>query len=721
MADNALAQEQMSPMDKAMADLIDRKVTAFNDYRRAASVEIRANIAYLCGHQNIQIVNDELRPLPSSVATPVVANKILPAVVNDIAVASRAMPKFDIVPATTDEADKATAKACDKILGYLQRINGYDLGRRATVLWYDIAGIGWRKVWWDPYFRVSGNNTFEGDPNYDPQRPPFDPDFTGEALVEHVPNTEVIFDWRTKDLRRLEWVIHHKRITVGAVRKLYGSELADKVAAGSKGQHDGRGSFEVDVLNDFSSLSNQISPRVPASQDQAGAGMKDENLVDYYEFWHVKNRNMPLGAYAVKVGDFMAVNEPYPIDIYPHGELPLIGCSPVPLSGVTARSVSRISQARPLQREYNMLRSLILDNIDAVGNSVIMVNKGTKINFKKIDNRAGNFIEYEGMMKPHREPGVPIASSIFAYIDEVKRSIDEVFSFPEPSRGLRPTGIDSAKGLLALQDAAQQQFGPMIDGLDSADERVVYQLLCIAAANYKERLISVVGRDNTWTLEKLDQSELAGKFNVIVRPGSSMPMSKAVEAEKALVLWQSGLLGDPMSPQVRNYVLKQMELGGIDNILQANSKHVSFAQREFMQAEKMCMELPPITPDVPEDVATKVMQQYIFVPPVNSFDLHDIHIEEHTNFLLDKYWEYIGTGQVQWNILAQAMLAHIQMHQMVIQQSQASQAQQATQLEAFTKGNTMEQIIAKQTAQLAAVDASKEIAKSKPAEKKSSN
>jgi hypothetical protein len=711
---------EMSPADKQMADLIDKKVTSFNDFRRAASIEIRANIAYLCGFQNIQILNNQIQQLPESYQTPVVANRILPAVVNDIATASRAMPKFDIVPTSTDEADKATAKACDKILPYLQRINGQDFSRKACVLWYDIAGIGWRKVWWDQYYRVTGNNTFPEDPNFDPSRPPFDPDFQGEAIVEHIPNTEMVFDWRTKDLRRLEWVIHHKKITVGEVRKLYGQELAEKVGHDDIGNDYNPGSFELDILSDFSTLTERIAPMTPSNGGRTGQELLEDKLVDYYEFWHVRNKNMPLGAYAVKIGTEIAVNQPYPIETYPHGDLPFVPASPIPLSGVTVRSISRISQARPLQREYNRLRSMILDNIDAVGNSVIMVQRNSKINFKKIDNRAGNIIEYDGTFKPTREPGVPISSAIFAYMDEVKRSIDEVFSFPEPSRGIRPTGVDSAKGLLALQDAAQQQFGPMIDGLDAADEKVVHQLLSLAVANYGTRLISVVGKDNAWTLEKIDSNELHGKFSVTVRMGSSMPTSKAVEADKTFALWQSGILGDPASPQVRNYVLKQMDVGGIDNILQLNSKHVAFAQKEFINAESIVQRIPS-TKGVPFEMIADDLAQNIFVPPPNVFDIHEVHIEEHTNFLLDKYWEYIGTGEVQWKILADAMLMHIQMHSNIISQTQAASGQQMTQMEAFQRGNTMEQILAKQTAQLQQVQADVAIAKIQSDEQKSQN
>jgi hypothetical protein len=668
-------EENVTDSNDSTKKLISQKVKGFNSFRKSRLLETKINAAYLTGNQNIEVVNGAIKPLSKIYVTNVVANKILPAVVNDIAVATKAQPKFDIVPAGSDEDDKATAKVSEKILPYLQRINDPHLYRRAVILWYDLAGSGWRKVYWNPYYRVIGRNPPVGDQGHNPEMEEGEAIFQGEVVVEPIPNTELIFDWRQKNIRNLKWIIHHTTITYGEVRERFGEEVAQSIPNTSlKDRVDDKDSFEVSIMGDLDRLSQDITSTPSQTEDL----IDSDKIVEYYEFWHLRTRNMPHGSYAVLLGDIsnlkttvMPVDEPYPIEQYPHGELPIIGADPIALTGIMPGSVPRISQARPLQREYNEVRSRINDNIDAMGNSVILSPKDANLNFKKLDNQAGNIVEYEGMMnKPTREPGVPVPSAAFAHLELIRRDIDEIFAFHEPSKGIMPEGGPrSAIGLQTLQEADATQLSPMARALDEADERVVYQMLSLAVANYGDRMIQVVGKDNKWTLEKISAEELNGKINVIVRTGSSLPLSRTLEQEKTVFAWTQGLLGNPQDPTVRQKVLKALDLGSFEQILQDNAKHQNFAQLEFINAEKLAMQMPPM-----DNITDEILNQFVFVPDINSFDDHYVHQQEHSNFILDKYYEYIGSGQPQFMKLAMAMVIHNQLHAQAIQEMMLSMA-----------------------------------------------
>ncbi|MCE5185032.1 MAG: hypothetical protein LLF76_02780 [Planctomycetaceae bacterium] len=678
-----------------MAELILKRIHSFGEYRRAGMVEIRANIAYLCGHQNIQVQQGHIVPLPETYRTPIVANKILPAVVNDMAVASKTPPRYDVIPDTTDETDKATAKAGDRIIKYLQKVNGRDLGRKGAVLWYDIAGTGWRKIYWNPYFEIQGYNPQPDQEGFNPNMEPGQPVFRGEVVIDNVPNSELIFDHRCKDLKKLQWIIHAKTITVGEIKSRYGKDALQGVGPNCiKDGYNGLNEFEVEILGDFAQLSANITNAI--NSPGVTPGFEDDKTANYYEFWHVPSVTMPMGAYVVMVGNKVIINQPYPIQSYPHQRLPFVPAVPIQLVGINPRAISRITQARPLQREYNRLRSIVADNIDAMGNSVFMAPKDCNIEVKRLSNSAGNVVEFDGPMKPSREPGVPIPGSFFGYIAEVKQSIDEAFSFPEPARGFSPTGgPDSAKGLQLLQDASHTQLGPMVDGFDEADEEVVFQALSLAIANYGERVLPILGDDNAWVHYHLNPEELNGRFTVSVRTGSSLPLNKALEAEKAFLLWQSGLLGDPNSPELRLQTLKQMDAGNLDAVLQRNSKQINFAQKEFAVAEQQAMQVPPLPPTLTPDEQLAIIEEFLYVPHPNAFDDHTVHIEEHGNWIMDKYWKYKASGLTHMEILAQALMAHCEEHKMILQQQQMMATQQQTLAEAFVRGNTLEQIMLK--------------------------
>jgi hypothetical protein len=259
-------------VDAQMAKIIDQKVKSFEPYARAKLPEIRANIAYLMGHQNIQQVGYDIQELPSKYATPVVCNRILPAVTNDVAVASKALPQFDVIPTSTDEDDKATALVSQRLISYIQRINGKDLGRKAAVMWYDIAGIGWRKIWWDPQHKVTGYNPGPDHPDHNPEMEVDQPYYQGEVRVEPVANSELIFDWRCKDVQRLTWIIHAKKITVGEAKRLTSEEFMESISPERITKKPNQSYFMQQITGDFCDLSEQITGAHPNGTGTMSSG-----------------------------------------------------------------------------------------------------------------------------------------------------------------------------------------------------------------------------------------------------------------------------------------------------------------------------------------------------------------------------------------------------------------------------------------------------------------
>ena len=332
-------------------------------------------------------------------------------------------------------------------------------------------------------------------------------------------------------------------------------------------------SFEIQVMGKLQSFS-----QIYTSTEKAEDLLRADKLVNYYEFWHIIDRNMPQGAYAIALGDMsegenaiLAENKPYPVEQYPHRELPFGSAAPLSLDGILSTAPSRITLARPLQKEYNSIRTMIWDTSDAMGNCIFVTTRDANIDFKKVDNCNANVILVDGPFAKgvvDRQAGVPHQAGIFAHLQTILDDLNELFAFHEPSKGKMPEGgPKSAIGLQVLKQGDDTQLSPMVIGFDRADERIVYQALMLAVANYGERLIQIVGKDNQWTLDKINPDELKGKINVIVRTGSSLPINNALEMEKTVFAWQSGLLGNPQDPNIRQKVIKAMDVGSFEQYL----------------------------------------------------------------------------------------------------------------------------------------------------------
>ena len=681
----------------------DRKFS-FNIHRRSVVNEITANVCYVVGYQNIEMVGDTIQQAEKRRTTDEIVNVILPAVQNDVATATASPAIFDVVPAGTDDDDRATAIAGDKILKVLQRKIGRDFKRGEAVLWWDISTIGWRKIFWDANDTVIGVNpepvNEDGSENiaHNPNLEVGEAIMRGEVQIECIPTNQLIYDFRETNLNKLKWIIHSKRVTANWVVDRFGSEIYDKLKSQfATAREGGESEFEVGLTKRFNSLVSGIAGNsttfTPKMDVSSRMKLESDEQIDYFEYWEKPSKSMPTGVYAVMLGTQVVMHAPYPSEMYPHGELPFVPAAPMNIVGVSNGSISRISQARPLQRKLNELASQIDENIDIMGNAIIMAPKSAKLRHRTLDNGAGNIIEYDGPVgKPTREPGVPMNSQVFSYLNDKKLAIDALFAFHHASQGMAPRNIDSGKGLERLANADTRQLGPIVEAFEEADQRVAYQALTLALANYEnERMVNVVGSDYDWTVMKIDRQQLQGKLNVIVRRHSSMPIDKEAEKVQAFQAWQSGVLGDPQDPELRVWTLEQMHMGNTSVLMQKHSKQKNFAAKEFLTAEENLKNVNMPEGADPQQVA-QIIEQYLYIPHVNNFDDHSVHIQVHSEYLLSNFWKAKSTGNPLFIELINRMNMHIGEHQMVIQQRQEAAYQKQLQHEMLVKGKTMEQI-----------------------------
>lgn len=656
--------------DDYVKKIINSHVKTFNPFRRDRITEWNINIAYLCGQQNVRLAGGHLVENTEVSPYNVIANKIAPAVRNDVAMATKVPPKFDIVPDTTDTDDKATAIAAEKMAQYLRRLNDFDKQRGKIIIWYDIANIAWRKQYWDPFYKLIGHNPEPEEEGNNPDLPPGFPIYEGEAISVCVPTNEVIYDWR-QNIEKLPWIIHARPATLSECTIMFGKEKALTIPEGAFiDPTSGYNEYEIKIFNQFKQYTNQT---VSSKPDSSEMGEQDKQCI-LYELWQVRDRNYPYGLYAVQAGldenAAVMTHQPYPIEQYPHGEVPLVGYDMLAFDKAIQGTASRISMARPLQRELNDIRTLILENTISLGNGVIYIHKDSTVSLRRLDNGPGLFIEYEGK-KPDREQGQPASSQLFIYAREITNDINDIFSFPVVLQGKRPTGgPKSGVGIALLQEGAQTQHSPITNELDRRDERAMNQLLCVAFANYNNRLIPIIGKDNEWTLFEFKQESFSAKFHVSVRSGSSLPVSRAMEIDTTLGLLDRGLLGNPMDPTVRRRVLELVDIGGLDKILKEKNKDINFARREFQAPVIAYQNMLQKT----GGMVTEEQINSMYFPTVNPFDDHEVHIPEHKSDLLDHFFEYLGTGDPGMIVIAQSMQAHFMEHSVIFQQQNIAQA-----------------------------------------------
>ncbi len=684
-------QSEVSDVDRNALDIIKAKVKSFNPFRKRNVPEWTINMSYLTGNQHIGILGGHLQRMPNLPAHTVTANKLGPAVQNDIALGTKNRTKFDIMPAGTDTDDKATAIAGQQVLDYLRRKTDFDKQREQLITWYDIANVSWRKITWNPKSEITGINPpqLDGNGNPDENHNPELPVglvWQGDVQSEVVPTNELIWDWRVP-LDKQKWIIHARPMTLGEIINTYGVEKASLIPASSLFIRDSnKNEFEINIFNEFMSEFSGSTSATTVIPEESEINDKDK-LIDVYEFWHVRDDTVPEGMFAVMAGlddGVMLVNNPYPIETYPHGELPLIPYAPLNAHKNVIGTSSRLTQARPLQREYNTLRTQILENTESLGNGLWMTPRESKIDFKRMDSGVGLYVEYEGRFPPHREPGISVSGGLFAHLELIKDDINEVFAFHSASKGKQPKGGPrSGVGIALLQEKDVTQNAPIIREFEKKDEIAVYQMLSVAFANYGDRLLPIIGDDNSWTMFRINTKDMTGKINVVAQSGSSLPFSKAVQIDTTFQLLQMGLI-NVQDPESKRKVLSVMDVGGLEDILKDEAKDINFAKKEFLIAEQAYIQgggpekiqqiVGSLGGKKALDAATEAVKEIVFVPQVQLFDRHDIHVIEHRKHLVDNHFKYQEAGDIGLFALDILMQEHFARHGEILQEQQVRQA-----------------------------------------------
>ncbi len=180
-----------------------------------------------------------------------------------------------------------------------------------------------------------------------------------------------------------------------------------------------------------------------------------------------------------------------------------------------------------------------------------------------------------------------------------------MFGLNELSKGQLPAAGIPAKGMEILLEQDATRMSIMTQQHEYAWSDVGRWILKYVGNYYKSpRLLKITGKNRSYSFKKFTGEDLNNNFDVQVIPGSLVPGNKYLARQDIMNSYQSGLLGDPMDPKLRQKVLSMLEFGDEQEMWQDLA--VSIAQ-----AHKMIDQL-------------KSGQQ----PEISEFDKHDILFPE---------------------------------------------------------------------------------------------
>ena len=234
--------------------------------------------------------------------------------------------------------------------------------------------------------------------------------------------------------------------------------------------------------------------------------------------------------------------------------------------------ISEVENIESPQKIFNKLYSFALDTLTLMGNPIWIVDTSSGIDTDNLFNRPGLILEKSPGTEVRREAGVQIGADVFALLDRLKISFDDLHGANDITRGVKPAGVNAGIALQELQDAAQTRIRQKSRNMDSFLQDIGRHYLSRVFQFYSiPRIVRLTSDRNAqqyfkFHVEQIDDQKVAkvrrfkeaddgrliegeedvyviqGNFDVKVVTGSSLPFARTEKESRLLNFYDRGII-----------------------------------------------------------------------------------------------------------------------------------------------------------------------------------
>ncbi len=628
-----------------------------------------------------------------------VTNKFASYVNTIIQVMSSRSPDISVVPATDDPDDVASAEVGNRVIDVILKEARYKRARRAIATWQVLTGTVFVHPCYDndpvhgttfiQHLQCSEcGKTFAPDeagpgvkipnplaptpgevppdqledmrnliagpgemsenscPFCDSHKVQFAADEDGKQIGEDLPNGrcnievfspfEIHLDLEARSMAEVQEILVRRRYPLDIIRRKFDHPELES----DSGTANSAGTIGLNLLRAIA---------YAAGNTQYGTGMasgrnvNDQQTITTDFLWKRPCTEFPKGLVAVYAND-KNINETEVTKGIPYINMatgkPIWPWHIIVFDEVPGRIMGKtpMDDVAPKQEQRNKLESMMELITRRAANPVWLIAKG--IGITEITGEPGEIVTgnwgMDPRLKPVREPGENIPTSLMAWLEKIDRDSEEMAGVFDVLKGSAPPGITAGTALRLLLERAVTRFTPCIERTEEAAAEFFEDILIIFQQyGTEERTARIKGPSDTWEIERFSSADLSGSINVEVEAGSSIP--KSAVGQQALIsdLTASHYI-DPMNPETQYNVLQEF---GATKFLGATDKNIKQAKRENwkFQQQKTAPMVDPI------------------------IDNHMVHIQAHkqlalTSWFMDKLTE-VERGIWRTHILDHLRLA----------------------------------------------------------------
>lgn len=502
--------------------LSEERITTFANNLLWYTGEYEKTLEY-----RIQLPNQQAETVPRR-TIPRIFNHLYDITEQRVSILSRFKPSFDVVPANREENDRR--------LTHLLKISLDAIDRRVQIdlLMQDLER--WVAIWGECLLGIEWNKNIG--------------DRRSRGSVERVGDVDIFlkepwtyFPFPVRAYSDMTACIDIDDIAhVEEVKKRF--DLKD---------------LEPDKKTEVFTFNSNILEKRP------------EELV-VYRVIQLPSEYCPDGIYAYFVdGKLVFEEEKYP---YSHNDFPWERHTDIDVPG-RFFPMSFYQHIKPIQHAYNRLTSTMIRNILLTGHPHILIPRGSNVKRESMGN-APTAVVYAGQKEPKVVTFPSVPNEMFNMRTELKQEMGEVAGVQNTLRGNPPPGTRATSMLRWFEEQQETRLSTQVIKHNEVIRRSHWKAASIVGDYYpvkdkgaKERLIRVLGKENTYSIEAFDQAKISSEYDVVIMnsTGFSKTMSGRLEEISLISQMEQQSGAQIMSPEQKAEVLETKDPGRAYDIL----------------------------------------------------------------------------------------------------------------------------------------------------------
>ncbi len=545
-----------------------------------------------------------------------VYNHIAPTFDIRYAKLSKIKPDINVLPSTSDERDKQSAKVSKKIYKYIKNKLKIDSLVNQAIKWSEVCGTVFYKISWNSDIGQiigideSGSKIKSGDVEISVVSP-----------FEIYPDSSVC-----DSLKACQSLIHAKAYTTAQVKQMYGVEVEGKKV----------NTYALDsVAEGVGGLGlTGTMPKIIES-------VKDDSVI-VVERYIRPNADYLNGRLTIVAGDKLVFDGDLPYQCGEDGDrdFPFIRQTSIEEPGSFWGS-SVVERLIPVQRAYNAVKNRKHEFLNRLSLGVLSVEDGS-VDLDNLEEEGlcpGKVLVYrQGANEPKYLEGENIPSGLNEeeqfLLDEFNKisGVNDLLSFSSLSSNLSGTALE----LMISQDEAR--LNAPIESIKCAVKDIASMILRL----YKQyasfpRIAKIVGENGEVEMFYFSSNDISSEDIELENITDGM-QSLSQRRDLIFSLLENGILQNEdgnLSNRMKSKILEMLGMGIWENAQDITDLHIKKADKENLKLLKN------------ENVS------------VSEIDEHKLHLNEHIAFMLGQDYEKACKDNKS---LEEKFLAHIREH-----------------------------------------------------------